>query len=510
MKLREIVLDLNPIGAGDAGLLNVEISGIAEDSRLIAPGYLFVAIPGGETDGHRFIPQALERGAAAVVGQREGIDLGGRIPYLRIADPRRDLATMAARFYGFPAAKLGMIGVTGTDGKTTTTTLIHSILSAAGKKAGMVSTVGAVIGANVVDVGLHVTTPNAVQIQALLSDMLSRGAEYAVVETTSHALSQHRTRYCCFDTAVVTNVTREHLNYHHSYEEYLSVKSLLFRGLREEAFAKPRTLKTAALNRDDPSYDFLSKIPSDRMYSYSLREDSRADFCAGNIQLTRDSTSFDAFTPDGALPINLSLVGAHNVSNALAAMAACYSVGIPARAIMEGLSAVKSVSARMQKIDRGQDFLVYVDYAHTPNALENVLRFARAVTGGKVILVFGLSGGLRDVEKRPLMGEIAGRMADKIIITAVDWYSQDVGDILGEIAAGCERVNRAWNVDFWRERERGEGIWRGIEMAEPGDVVIVAGKGHENSIARGGVEQAWDEVAVVTDCIDRKIKSLRF
>ncbi|MBV6393264.1 MAG: UDP-N-acetylmuramoyl-L-alanyl-D-glutamate--2,6-diaminopimelate ligase [Anaerolineales bacterium] len=506
MLLREIVSDLSVMDAEKVGSLDVEISGIAEDSRLIAPGNLFVAIPGEETDGHRFIRQALERGAAAVVGQREGIDLGGQTPYLRIADPRKDLATMAARFYGFPASRLGMIGVTGTDGKTTTTTLIHSILSAAGKKAGMVSTVGAVIDGRTVDIGVHVTTPNAVQMQAFLADMLSRGSEYAVVEATSHALSQHRVRHCYFDTAVITNVTREHLNYHRTYEEYLSAKSLLFRGLSEESSVKPGMPRTAILNKDDKSYDLLSHIPADVKYSYSLREDSRADFRAKNLRIMRDSTSFDALTPDGALQITLSLVGAHNASNALAAMAACYSLRLPVQAIIDGLSAVKSVSARMQKIERGQGFLVYVDYAHTPNAIENVLKFARTVTGGRVILVFGLSGGLRDVEKRPLMGEIAGKLSDKIVITAVDWYSQDVGDILDEIAAGCERVNRARNVDFWCVRERREGIWRGIEMAEPGDVVIVAGKGHEDSIARGGVEQAWDEVAVVKDCIDRKLK----
>lgn len=506
MKLREIISDLNVIDVKNVGLLEIEISGIAEDSRLITPGNLFVAISGGETDGHRFIGQALERGAVAVVGQKEGINLDGQIPYLRIADPRRDLATMAARFYGFPASRLEMIGVTGTDGKTTTTTLIHSILSAAGKKASMVSTVGAVIGGKTIDIGVHVTTPNAVQMQAFLANMLTSGSEYAVVETTSHALSQHRTRHCYFDTAVITNVTREHLNYHHSYEEYLSAKSMLFRGLMEECFAKPGTPKSAVLNKDDRSYDVLAMIPSDVKYSYSLQEDSQVDFCARNIKLTRDSTSFDALTPDGPLQINLSLVGTYNVSNALAAMAACYSMHIPLWAIVEGLSTVKQVRARMQKIDHGQDFLVYVDYAHTPNAIENVLKFARAVTGGRVILVFGLSGGLRDVEKRPLMGEIAGTMSDKIVITAVDWYSQDVDDILDEIAVGCERVNRVRNVDYWCVRERSEGIQRGIEMAEPGDVVIIAGKGHEDSISSGGIEKTWDEVAVVGGCIDRKIK----
>ena len=483
---------------------DLEIIGIAEDSRLVRPGYLFVAISGKETDGHYFIPQALDNGAIALIVQNAQPGYPPRVPCIQLSDPRSELATMAARFYGFPSKHLKMIGVTGTDGKTTTTSFIHSILSAAGHGVSMITTLGAVVDGRFEDIGVHVTTPGAVQVQSFLSEMVARGDQYAVLETTSHALDQSRVRHCNFDTAVITNITHEHLNYHGTYDAYRDAKSKLFHGLTVESFRKPNTPKVSILNKDDDSFEYLSSIPSEIKYSYSLDENKKADFTARNIVHTQESTRFAAMTPEGSMEVCLSLIGDHNVSNALAAMAACYSQEIPSEVIARGLKAVPSVTARMQRVERGQGFGVYVDYAHTPNALTNVLKLARELTAKRVILVFGLSGGLRDTTKRPIMGEIAGSMADKIVVTAVDWYAQDIAEILEEIAVGCEKANRTRNVDYWCVRDRKEGIRLGIKIAEPGDIVIVAGKGHKNSISIGGVEQEWNEIDVVMNCIESK------
>jgi UDP-N-acetylmuramoyl-L-alanyl-D-glutamate--2,6-diaminopimelate ligase len=506
MKLENLISDLSIIDVVNPSLSDIEINGVAEDSRQIRPGYLFVAIPGEETDGHRFIAQAVERGAAAIIGQNILRNPVYKIPYIRISNPRDELATIAAQFYGFPSKHLNMVGITGTDGKTTTTSFVHSVLSSAGNRVSMISTIGAVVDGQFTDIGVHVTTPGAVQVQSFLSDMVARGDQYAVLEVTSHALNQNRVRHCNFDVAIITNVTHEHLNYHGSYEAYLYAKSKLFRGLHTESFRKPNVPKVSILNKDDRSFEYLSPMPSDIKYSYSLYESSHADIFARNIYHTYKSTSFDAVTPEGVLEINMSLIGNHNVSNALAAIAACYSQHVPFESIAEGIAKVTLVTARMQMVDLGQDFKVYVDYAHTPNALKNILQVARTLTVRRIVLVFGLSGGLRDLTKRPIMGEIAGTMADKIVVTAVDWYSQDVGEILDEIAVGCERANRIKDVDYWCVRDRKDGIKLGIDIAEPGDVVIVAGKGHENSISCGGIEYEWNEYNVVSNSIESKLK----
>lgn len=480
-----------------------EISGIAHDSRQVKRGDLFVAVIGQETDGHRYIPQAIEKGAAAILGQSREPPCPMAIPYIHTPNSRAALAIVAAAFYGFPSHNLRVIGVTGTDGKTTTTTLIWAILTAAGYHSNMIATTGAVINDNLIDTGVHVTTPDAIEIQRFLAQMVARGAKYAVLETTSHALDQMRVQECAFDVAVITNITHEHLNYHGTFEVYREAKAKLFRGLGE-SYRKPNIPKVSILNADDSSYEYLARIPADINWTYALSQP--ADFSARNIRCARHGTTFTATTPGANVAIEMSLLGEHNVSNALAAIAVCYSQGISTVAIQRGIASVARVNARLERVDLGQNFDVFVDYAHTPNAMSKILEFARQVTRKRVIVVFGLSGGLRDTTKRPIMGEIVGKLADKIVITSVDWYTQDVGEIMQQIAVGCEQANRRAEVDFWCIRERQAGITFGIALAQPGDLVIVAGKGHERSISYGGVERPWDEFAAVKNALEIKLK----
>jgi UDP-N-acetylmuramoyl-L-alanyl-D-glutamate--2,6-diaminopimelate ligase len=501
MQLGSLIAALTPERVIGTYTPDTTVARIVSDSRQVAPGDLFVAIDGVASDGHRYIPQAVARGAVAILAQREVATAAGA-PLLIAADTRAALATAAAAFYGFPARRLRVIGVTGTDGKTTTTTFIQSILTASGRSAGMISTIGAKIDDAVIDIGTHVTTPGAPEIQRFLAQMVDAGIEYVVLETTSHALDQRRVLHCGFDVAVLTNITHEHLDYHGSYEAYRDAKARLFHALYEDPSRKPDVPRYSILNADDPAFALLRRIPADAVFSYALA--APADFTAVNIRHAPDGTTFELRTPHGAAEATIALPGDHNVANALAAAAAAASQGIDVATIVRGLGAVPAVPARMQRVECGQDFDIFVDYAHTPAALEQVLRTARSLTRGRVVLVFGLSGGPRDPSKRAAMGRIAGALADRIVITAVDWYEQDVGEIMAAIAEGCEQAGRREGIDYWCERERAEGIARGVALANPGDTLIVAGKGHELSIASAGVDRPWDEFAAVRAAVARR------
>ena len=475
---------------------DLEVLGVAYDSRNVSPGDLFVAVVGQTTDGHEHIAQAVAKGAAAVLGQR--FDLASDVPYIVTPDSRAALARAAAAFYGFPSHNLKLIGVTGTDGKTTTTTLIQALLASAGYKASMITTVGATIGDAFFDIGVHVTTPGAVELQSFLAQMVRAGTEYAILETTSHALDQLRVYQCAYDVAVVTNITHEHFDYHGSYERYRDAKAMLFRSLTT-TYRKPGVPKISVLNADDASFEHLRRIDADIRLTYGLAH--AADFRAKDILHTSMGTTFTALTPVGDIRIEMPLLGEHNVYNALAAMAAGHSQGIPLEIIKQGLESVKSVVARMERVDCGQDFDVFVDYAHTPNALDHILRSARALTQGQVIVVFGLSGGPRDKSKRPIMGEVAAKLADKIVITSVDWYAEDIDSIMAQIAAGCEKADRLEGVDYWCIADRKAGIGFGIGLAQGGDIVIIAGKGHERVISYNSVDRPWDEFEAVRDSL---------
>ena len=471
------------------------ITGVVADSRQVRPGHLFVATVGGTYDAHAFIPQAVARGARAVVGERPAealpADLQGRLPYAQVRDGREALAWLSAAWHGFPARRMTMIGVTGTDGKTTTVNLIYAILRAASHRVGMISTVNAVIGEARYETGLHTTTPDAPEVQRYLAQMVAAGTTHAVLEATSHGLAQHRVTGCEFDVAVVTNVTHEHLDYHGDWEHYLEAKARLFTGLTTAA-RKPGVPKAAVLNADDASFRRLQQVEADRRLSYGLREP--ADVTARRITHGAGVTRFTIEGPAGAFPVETPLLGDYNVANVLAAATAALALEVPVVAIQEGVAAVKGIPGRMERIEAGQEFLALVDFAHTPNALQRALETARRLTGpaGRVIVVFG-SAGLRDRAKRRLMGEVAGRMADLIVITAEDPRTESLEAIMAEIASACARQGRQEGVDFWRVADRGEAIRFAVEMARPGDVVLVCGKGHEQSMCFGTTEYPWDD-----------------
>jgi len=464
---------------------DVEITGLAYDSRQVTPGDLFVAIKGLDADGHDFIRDAIRRGAVAVVGERE---TSISVPYVLVPDSRQALAHLAAAFHGHPARKLRVIGVTGTDGKTTTVELVRSILTAAGHKTGMISTVEALIGDEHYETGLHTTTPDAPDVQRYLSQMVEAGTEYAVLEATSHGLAQHRVSACDFDVAVVTNVTHEHLDYHGSYEQYRADKARLFRGLTA-SHRKPGVPKVAVLNADDDSYEYL-QVPADQQIAYAIHRE--ADVMATSIQFTPGLTRFVVQTPDDVFDVQSCLVGEFNVYNILAAIAVGVSQVLDSGVVREGISAVRGVIGRMERIDEGQDFAAIVDFAHTPNALENALRALRPLTAERLIVVFGCAG-LRDVAKRPLMGEIAGRLADVTVITAEDPRTESLEAIMAQVAAGVEKTGLREGEGYYRIGDRAEAITFAVNLARSGDTVVVTGKGHEQSMCFGTVEYPWSD-----------------
>lgn len=498
MKLSELIAALP--AKGISGNLDIDVSGIVHDSRRVRPGDIFVAIKGLNVDGHDYVPEAIARGAMAVVAEREPPLVPPRSPYFPfviVPNSRQALAFLSAAFYGFPARKLRMVGVTGTDGKTTTVNLIRAILMAAGHEVGVISTVEAIIGRKHMDTGLHTTTPDAPDVQRYLAQMVEARAEYAVLEATSHGLHQYRLNSCDFDVAVLTNITHEHLDYHKTYENYREAKAQLFRELAP-SFRKPETPKVAILNADDPSFPYFVGIPADVRLSYGIN--THADVIAEDILHSPSGTSFTATIRRGRFAVETSLLGAFNVYNILAAIAVGVSQHIPFEAMQEGIRSFKSVVGRMERIDLGQDFTVIIDFAHTPNALENALELARTLTPGKLISVFGCAG-LRDRAKRPVMGKIAGRLADRVVITAEDPRTEDLSEIMAQIAVGCEQAGRQEGWDYWRIGDRGEAIRFALRLAEPGDLVIITGKGHERSMCFGETEYPWSDHAAVTNSL---------
>ena len=485
------------------GGLDLAIEAIASDSRRVAPGSLFVAYRGVAVDGHDYVNQALSRGAIAVVAERELPGLG--VPLAVVPDGRQALAYLAAAWHRFPSRRLTVVGITGTDGKTTTCNLLHSILSAAGRRAGLVTTVNAVIGERILDTGLHTTTPDAPDVQGYLAEMVNAGMEIAVLETTSHGLEQHRVSACDFDVAVVTNVTHEHLDLHGSLEGYRRAKALLFRHLMA-GYRKPGVPKVAILNADDDSYEYLHPIPADRQWAYSLRAGGErpAAVVATGVQRSPSHTRFVVPWPGGAFELRTRLVGDYNLSNILAATSAALALDVPAGAIQQGVWDVAGIVGRMERVDEGQDFTALVDFAHTPNALERALETARTLTRGRVIAVFG-SAGLRDVAKRAWMGEIGGRLAHVTVLTAEDPRTESLEAILAEMARGAEGAGAVEGQSYYRVPDRAEAIQFAVDLARPGDLVIALGKGHEQSMCYGTEERPWSEHEVLRAALRRRM-----
>jgi UDP-N-acetylmuramoyl-L-alanyl-D-glutamate--2,6-diaminopimelate ligase len=415
------------------------------------------------------------------------------VPFVEVeVAMHRAIAYLAAALHDFPARELRMIGVTGTDGKTTTTAMIYHILRSAGIQTGMISTVNACIGDEELDTGFHVTTPEAPDIQDYLDRMVQAGLTHCVLETTSHGLAQGRVIACDFDVAVVTNVTHEHLDFHGTYENYLATKGLLFESLAQTSRKSIGNLRLAVLNKDDRSYGYLKRISPANQVSYSMLNE--ADLWAEAIDNQPNELVFTChFGAQQTARVRTPMVGIYNVSNSLAALGVCVvGLGIPIETAMAALADLPGVPGRMEKIDLGQDFLAIVDFAHTPNGLARALETARGLIHGRVITVFG-SAGLRDREKRHMMPQVALRQADLTILTAEDPRTETLDDILGEMAEAARRAGGVEGQNFWRIPDRGAAIRKAVQMALPGDLVIVCGKGHEQSMCFGKTEFAWDD-----------------
>jgi len=484
-----------------ANIPDIPITGISIDSRAVKPGHLFVAMEGGSADGHDFIPKAIDNGALAVVGEREVRSLS--VPYIRLNNPRRALTWIAAAFYNWPGRKLRVIGVTGTDGKTTTTNLIYQVLLAANIKTGMISTVNAVIGDKVLDTGFHVTTPDAHDVQRYLARMADAGLTHVVLETTSHGWAQYRVDACEFDIGVVTNITHEHMDQHGSYENYRAAKARLFESLEETSEKPQGNPRLGVINRDDfKSFDFLNNFIRVNKLNYGLGED--ADVRAVDIRYSPSGIHFTAKSKDFEIPVSSKLVGAYNVSNCLAALTATiYGLGIKPEIAAQGIASLEGIPGRMEQIDMGQNFTAIVDFAHTPNALKVAIEAAREMLsllpggersgmGGRVIAVFG-SAGLRDKAKRRMMAETSAELADLTVLTAEDPRTESLDGILEEMAAGARAKGGREGETFWRISDRGEAIRFALRLAREGDVVLYCGKGHEQSMCFGVREHLWDD-----------------
>ncbi|MFK7800754.1 MAG: UDP-N-acetylmuramoyl-L-alanyl-D-glutamate--2,6-diaminopimelate ligase [Anaerolineae bacterium] len=477
------------------------VSNIVEHTGEVSEGSLFIARVRTGTDGHPYIKQAIERGATVIFGQRDPADLDDPIPsyvrYFQVSDTAEAAAWLAAAWHDFPGQQLRIIGITGTNGKTTTSAILFGILKKAGLRCGLISTIQAVFGDKAESTGLHVTTPGAVQLQGYLRRMVDAGLTHCIIETTSHGLAQHRVTAIPFELGLITNITHEHIDYHGTFENYLAAKQRLFELVGQHANGR------AILNSDDPHYSKFAQIPVPFQTSYGqmLKPDGRnPDVFAQNQILEVSPTQFDLFFPNDAssTPITTDLLGAFNVSNILCAAAAAHHLGVSKEQISQGVADVTEISGRMEPIDEGQAFKVIVDFAHTPDALEKAIFGANSILDkestipGRIITVFG-SAGKRDIEKRRLMAEISAKHAQVTILTAEDPRTEPLNDILDMMAAGCRSQGAVEGADFWRVPDRGQAIYMALSLATPSDIVLICGKGHEQSMCFGTTEYPWDD-----------------
>lgn len=520
----------------------IELGSVTSDSRAVTPGSLFVAIQGLSVDGHRYIPAAVEQGAVAVIGTRSaaelaanGIELPPSLPYIEVADSRLALAEASAALYDFPSRAMTVIGVTGTDGKTTTSTLIESIANAATRAndaekgdVGVITTVAARIRGVDSETGLHVTTPDAPEVQHYLAQMREAGCRYAIVESTSHGLDQQRVAAVDFDIAAVTNITHEHLDFHGTRDAYVQAKAKLFRAIYSPA-SKEDASRCAVLNGDDEgSYGALCaaldeetarhgfSVPR-RVYGVRAAEnEARAalaegtlDVIATNLRYSPQETRFTLIWWGGDFEIVTPLIGDFNVYNISCAVTVALALGISPKFIREGVAEMTGVSGRMERIEEGQAFLAVVDFAHSPASLERALQTLRPLVGlsptgkpGRLIAVFG-SAGLRDKAKRGLMGEISGRLADFTVVTAEDPRTEDLDLINHAIVEGIRQSGsgRLYAV----VPDRTEAIQVAVDIAQPGDVVASFGKGHERSMCFGAIEYPWSDQDAMRHALKRRV-----
>jgi UDP-N-acetylmuramoyl-L-alanyl-D-glutamate--2,6-diaminopimelate ligase len=478
-----------------------QIIGLAYDSREVRPGWLFAALPGQHMDGHRFVAQAVERGAVAVLHGRPlepPLPAAREVARLRVEDPRRALSALADLFYGQPSRRLEVIGVTGTDGKSTTVYLIHQLLAALGRRGGFLSTVSFQAGGPLRPNSLRQSTPEAPEVHALLAEMAEAGMRYAVLEATSHGLSERTSRlsHVRFQAAVCTNITHEHLEFHGTFERYRSDKANLFRALDREEEGPEASRRFGVANTDDPSHAYLAaqtRRPV-HLYGWGPQAELSAHGFAGDLEGSRFTLRWEG----GQATASLTLPGKHNVENLLAACLAVHHLAdVPFAKLVPLLPGLRGVPGRLQSVREGQPFHVIVDYAHTPEAFARVLPFARAQTPGRLIAVFG-SAGERDTAKRALQGEVASRHCDVLVLADEDPRGEDPRAILREIAAGC-RLGPG--QELLLEPDRRKAIHEAIRRAGPGDAVLLLGKGHEGSILYAGGALPWNEAEVARETL---------
>ncbi len=463
------------------GPVDVDVQAVRYDSRQVRPGDLFVCIGGFRRDGHDFIQAAWAAGAVAVLVERtdlpEATLLGGTV--VKVANARQGLAAVASRFYSYPSRKLTMVGVTGTNGKTTTTYLVESVLRHAGHQVGLVGTIG--YRCNDLEIEAARTTPESCDLQALLERMARLHADSVVMEVSSHALALHRVDGCEFDVAVFTNLTQDHLDFHDTMEAYRNAKLSLFKGLG--VGSKKTTEKAAVVNLDDPAADLFLEATRARRYTYST--EGPADLSVTDVEMGPDGIRCRLQTPWGTTAIRSPLLGRYNLSNILAAAATGLHLGADLSAVGDGIAALHHVPGRCERVEEGQVFSVMVDYAHTPDALRRVLRMARQCCPGRLIVLFGC-GGERDRGKRPLMGEAALQLADFTVITSDNPRGEDPHQIIEEVETGAKKV---WGrgKGYVTILDRGMAIREALSLAGRGDMVVIAGKGHETyQILRNG------------------------
>ena len=476
MKLSEILKGMDVVGVfADTGM---EITGVYSDSRKVSGGGLFVAVRGYESDGHKFIASAAANGAACVICEEKPET---DIPYVLVENSRLALAEASVNWYGDPTSELKVIGVTGTNGKTTTTTLVKQIIErCAGAKVGLIGTNGNMIGD--VELPAERTTPESNELQALFRQMADAGCTYVVMEVSSHALYLDRVWGTKFEIGLFTNLTEDHLDFHKTMEEYGKAKAILFSRCRK-----------GIVNGDDPASKLMRDSATCPVYEFSAKSDA-ADLTAKNIHLKPDGVYFDALTTGKLEKAFLGIPGMFSVYNALAALSAALNLGFGMTESCEALRASHGVKGRAEIVPTGRDFTVIIDYAHTPDALENIIKTVKGFAKGRVVTLFGC-GGDRDRTKRPIMGEIAVRLSDHVIVTSDNPRTEVPGDIIRDILKGVEGTSTPYTVI----ENRREAIGWAIKNAEPDDVVILAGKGHETYQVIGKEKRHFDEREIAAE-----------
>jgi len=480
-KLNELLKGIDILKA--EGSLEIDINDIHYDSRQVTPGSLFFCIEGFRTDGHNFAAAAAEKGAVAVL-LRKDTALPDGVTKIFVEEPRKVMGQISAAFYDNPAEKLLLFGVTGTNGKTTTTYMIKSILEQAGKKTGLIGTITNMIGKR--QIPTERTTPESADLQKLLHQMLQENVEAAVMEVSSHSLELGRVNGCKFEVGIFTNLTQDHLDFHGTLEKYREAKAKLF-----------DLSRLAVINVDDDNGRIILKGLENRAFTYGIYKP--ADIFARDIEIHPEGVSFNLHILGGKIPVELSIPGIFSVYNALAAAAACYAAGISLEDIQAGLEIMRGVPGRFELLDTGTNYSVIIDYAHTPDGLENILKTARDLTRGRLVTLFGC-GGNRDVTKRPLMGEVAGRYSDFCIVTSDNPRNEEPMAIINDILPGIRKTNCPYVVI----EDRRKAIEYALKNAQENDLIILAGKGHETYQQIKEKTIHFDEGEIVAEILGRE------